>query len=96
MKTTKDVQPQVTGKLRNAYWRVVVDCLVEFHGLGKQEARARVKELRSYLDNPLPGLVKDLYLNTEPFYRACDLAKNELDPSQLRKPYDAILERHEW
>ena len=58
--------------------------------------KSRCAELRKKLDNPPRGLMNTLYLHEEPFYMACDLAENELDPSQYREQYDLILHQHKW
>lgn len=93
----------VPAKLKDAYWRVVTDCLVEFHGLHQMEARRRVKELRARIESPpadpqmaalySPELA-DLFYNAEPFYVAEDITGQQLDEEAHRLQYQAIRRRH--
>lgn len=93
----------VPAKLKDAYWRVVADCLVEFHDFSQMEAHRRVKELRARIESPPadPQMAKlyepelaDLFYNTEPFYVAEDIAGQELDEEKFRLQYQAIRHRH--
>jgi hypothetical protein len=94
----------VPAKLKDAYWRVVTDCLVEFHGLPRIEAHRRVRELRARVESPpvdpqmaeiyAPELA-DLFYNTEPFYVAEDIAGQQLDEEKYRPQYQAIRRRHD-
>ena len=93
----------VPAKLKDAYWRVVTDCLVEFHGLPRIEAHRRVRELRAKVESPpvdpqmaeiyAPELA-DLFYNTEPFYVAEDIAGQQLDEEKYKPQYQAIRRRH--
>jgi hypothetical protein len=74
----------------------VEDCLVVLHHLAPADARMRTNDLRHRAENPPPGLRGDLIYHTEPFYVACDLADNQLDPSAFRTQYDQILSQHNW
>ncbi len=93
----------VPAKLKDAYWRVVADCLVEFHGFSQMEAHRRVKELRARIESlPTdPRLAElytpelaDLFYNTEPFYVAEDIAGRRLNEKKHRLQYQAIRHRH--
>jgi hypothetical protein len=67
--------------LKDAYWRIVADCLRLYHGYSADAACSAVLGLRQEVEHPIdppPGYMRDLFYHEEPFYVACDLARNEL------------------
>ena len=87
----------VMEQLKDAFWEAVTDCLVQFHGFSRTDARARARDRRTDLERVLgnrfePGII----YHDEPFYIAERLAGRELDVQRHRLEYDAILaRRHE-
>lgn len=77
------------------FWLVVRDCLIRFHGISADEAERGIAELREKLaDSKVPGAVEMIY-HDEPFYVACDIARQRLD---IRDPawweeYQEMLDR---
>ena len=81
-------------RLKNAFWEAIIDCLVQFHGFSRTDARARARDRRAGLERVLgnrfePGII----YHDEPFYIAERLAGHELDLRRHRLEYDAILAR---
>lgn len=81
---------------REAFWRVVEDCLVEIHKLARVDAQARVGNLRGKVDQPPVGLSSEVIYHDEPFDVACDLANKQQSLPQHRNQYEGILQRHHW
>jgi hypothetical protein len=81
---------------KEAFWKVVEDCLTEIHGLSLSEAGQRGRNLRAEIESPPQGLSSDIFYHAEPFDVACDLAGNRLDVLQHRDQYDLILDRQHW
>ena len=83
----------------DAFWKVVVGSLVEFHGLKHDDARKLIIGLKSRFKSVPPekreGVSTFIY-HEEPFYVACDLAQCELDISKYSEAYDKILDRYGW
>ncbi len=75
------------------YWCVVEECLVQLHGLSREDAETRWQDYRRRLEeNPLPGLADSVY-HDEPLYVANDLAGRDLDDRAVDATYRAIQER---
>lgn len=83
-------------QVREAFWRTVEECLVEFHQLSHAEAFRRVQDLRGRLDQPPLGLSGDLIYHDEPFDVACRIAGRTLDLASHRARYDSILAAYNW
>ncbi len=85
-------------KAKDAFWNVVEDCLVEVHGLPRQDAHQRSMDLRTRIESPLPGIgiSSEIFYHADPFDVACDIVGNQLDILQYFPQYDPILERHNW
>lgn len=75
----------------SAFWNVVVDCLVEFHGRKREDAELEVND---FCNNNL--FDDDLLYSMEPFAFACDLAKNTLEIGLFVERYEQILENRGW
>jgi hypothetical protein len=75
------------------YWRVVEECLVELHGLSREEAAARWRDYRRRLARYRDPAVADLAYHDEPLYVANDLAGRDLDDRAVDAAYRAIQER---
>ena len=86
--------------LKEAYWAIVGDCLVQFHRYAPAAAHRAVLDLRTgvdashYADAPPPGYRSELFYHAEPFYVASDIAGRPLDLSRHRGAYDSLLRRH--
>ena len=87
---------------RFLFWDLVLECLVEFHGLNHAEAyensvrlRRRLRELGRPDDMLYPS---DMVYHEEPFYIACSLMDHQLklEDTEYRKRYQVILRRHGW
>ena len=85
MRTSKKKASVLPKNLKNAYWRTVINSLVEFHGISKAEARTRVRRLREGYE--------DLWYNTEEFDVANRIANAELDWGSHRDEYFAMKDR---
>ena len=84
----------VMEQLKDAFWEAVTDCLVQFHGFFRTDARARARDRRAGFERVLgnrfePGII----YHDEPFYISERLAGRELDLQRHRLEYDAILAR---
>lgn len=86
----------IDAKARDAFWRVVGACLVQFHKLSPQEAEGKTKEMRARIESPPVGMSSEIFYHAEPFDVACDIAKEKLDLSKYWKQYDSILGEHNW
>jgi hypothetical protein len=86
--------------LKDAYWAIVTDCLVQFHQHSPQAARELSLELRDVIESPRhqdappPGYDSRLFYHGEPFHVACDLAGRGLDLDRHRAAYDELVTRH--
>ena len=96
MKSRSPARATRWARVKDGFWGAVVDCLVEFHQMARDEAVSRAGKLRDKLDHPPPGLMDDLYLNGEPFFVACDIAGTKLDLDSRYAQYESILQRHSW
>jgi hypothetical protein len=86
----------VSLKDRNAFWGAVEDCLVEFHGLSRHDAKKKSKDLRKRIESPPKGISSNILYHDEPFDVACDIAGTPLNLSQYRQQYEGILSNHNW
>lgn len=82
------------------FWDVVVECLVEFHKLGRDDAYQATIDLRKRLresDRPEDGVYpSEIVYHEEPFHLACDLMANKLNVEEHWQTYKVILGRHGW
>jgi hypothetical protein len=87
-----DIEP-----LKAAYWEIVTDCLVQFHGFARPAAEAVVVGLRDrvespqFHDAPPEGYESDSFFHGEPFHVACDLAGRNLDLNDFRSEYEPLM-----
>jgi hypothetical protein len=79
--------------LKDAWWAVVADCLVEFHGYSRSYADAAAAKLRARIESPPPGLESDILYHDEPFDVASRLAGASLEMPPPRDRYHAIRDR---
>jgi hypothetical protein len=86
------IDPQV----RDTFWKVVLDCLIELHGLSAFDATQRSRDLRNRIETAPAGMSAETFYHAEPFDVSCDLAGNQLDIAHHRTVYDAILQKHHW
>ncbi|MBB4635457.1 hypothetical protein [Longimicrobium terrae] len=90
-----DIEP-----LKNAFWAIVVDCLVQFHGMPRGEATSAADALRARVGVPLPVAgpaapwESDLFYHNEPLYVADDIAGRDADATAIEAEYEAIQDRH--
>jgi hypothetical protein len=82
--------------LQESFWRVVIDSLVELHGLRHSEAIARVGYVRSRASAHSSDPSNDIIFHSEPFDVACRLAKQELPWENLKGAYERIVDRHHY
>ena len=88
------VTPEVMEQLKDGFWDAVLDCLVEFHHLPREEAAPKVREFRAILDwGDASPFVPDIIYHAEPFRLANDIAERELDIADYREPYFRIRDR---
>lgn len=76
------------------YWNVVEDCLIEFHGLSRSEAKSRISDLHDWLSSLPPNADRDMIYHVEQFDLACDLVHRDLSLDELREQYYQIVDRH--
>ena len=86
-----------TEPLKAAYWGIVTDCLVKFHGFAGPVAEAMVVDLRDLVESPRfhdappAGYDSDSFFHGEPFHVACDLAGRSLDLNEFLREYEPLL-----
>jgi hypothetical protein len=79
----------IDAQAKDAYWKVVTDCLIKFHGKSGQDAQNLTCDYRRKVEDPGDEPVGDIIYHEEPFYVACDLAKYwDL------KDQDRLLQQH--
>lgn len=86
----------IDPKVKDRFWDVVEDCLVEIHRFSKHDAHKKSLDLRARIESPPSGMASDIFYHTEPFDVACDIAGSQLDLSQYRPQYNPIASRHHW
>ncbi|HEX2205556.1 MAG TPA: hypothetical protein VHG91_19750 [Longimicrobium sp.] len=77
-----------------AFWRVVEDCLVEFHRYPVRTAVQAAGALRTRLQAAPPGLSGDLVYHAEPFDVACDIAGKEVSGYGIDLDYERLVALH--
>lgn len=82
----------IEDKVKNAFWDVVIECLVQFHHWQLGKAREATIALSKGIEKPPLGLSSDIFYHSEPFDVACDLAKVPLSFSEYRDEYNKILD----
>jgi hypothetical protein len=95
---------KLTSTMKDAYWDVVHDCLVEIHQFSPPDARALCHDRRSALEFAPQDMRSNIYYHREPFDVACELARLGpaattcqgplLSDSGTMSQYEAILSRH--
>lgn len=77
-----------------AYWRVVEDCLVEFHRYPVRAAVQAAGALRARMEAAPAGLRGDLVYHAEPFDIACDIAGREVAGYGIDLEYERLVALH--
>jgi hypothetical protein len=85
--------PGVLPELRAAYWALVRECMVRFHGLTERQAARRVAAFIRHLEQAPPNLNMDIVFNSEAFDLASDLAERELDRRPFWDEYMEMMDR---
>jgi hypothetical protein len=83
----------MTPELRAAYWALVRECMVRFHGLTERQAKRRVAAFIRHLEQAPPDLNMDIVFNNEAFDLASDLAERELDRRLFWDEYMEMMDR---
>lgn len=82
----------ITKAEAEAFWGVVADCLVRFHGYPVPRAHEAVAESRSYLAEARPGVRTDMVFHAEPFDVAATIAGNPLSRFDFEEEYAAMMD----
>ncbi len=109
MSPTSVPSSAIPKETKDLFWRIVEECLIEFHHVPQPEANAKSMDLRARIESPPEEIMKkafkdpgdymeDIFYHNEPFHVACDIAGKELN---LAKPeysslYDSILKKNDW
>jgi hypothetical protein len=85
---------------RQAYWGVVVDCLVKFHHRSQAVARSEALAFEGKLQTGAYP-TDDVIFHEEPFDTACAIAgtaEDEVDPlfDASSSEYEKILKKRGW
>ncbi len=83
----------MTPELRAAYWALVRECMVRFHGLTERQAARRVAVFIRHLEQAPPDLNMDIVFNNEAFDLASELAERELDRRLFWDEYMEMMDR---
>lgn len=83
-------------RAKDSFWQVVSDCLRDFHSFDAAKAQSECNDLRRRVEQSPIGIGGEVIYHDEPFDVACDIAGSKLDLAKHRKPYDLILQRHNW
>ncbi len=85
----------LTEKSKQAFWRAIRDCLVEFHGLPAAKADERVSAIeKDYVRRGKHPT--DIVYHEEPFTLACELVGNPLDYFAVKERYEKVLCHSGW
>ncbi len=80
---------------KDAFWAALIECLIEFHHIARNDAMAQVKTLRVALTGP-SGRRDTMIYHEEPFTVACRIAREPLEIEQVRPRYEKLLVRTGW
>ena len=80
-------------KAATAFWKIVQDCLVQFHGKKVKQAKALIGDFKLEMAE-WPPEVAELTYHEHPFKIACDLAGSSVSLSGHEEELDGILDRH--
>lgn len=83
-------------RVKDEFWEIVKDCLVEFHDLPLPKARDSSCDLRARIEFAPRGISTAIFYHSEPFDVACDIAGKQLDFMAFRDRYECLLKRHGW
>jgi len=80
--------------MKESYWAIVEECLVQFHGWSPEAAGQACSELRSKLDLAPADISSEMIYHEEPYYVACRLAKaDESVLASHHEKYAQILKK---
>jgi hypothetical protein len=88
--TTYDTAAPST--IADAYWRVIHDCLLQFHGFSEELAQRKIRALQQKAETRPANAI----YQAEPFFVACELAGSAIGLSQHREQYTKLLRKHGW
>ena len=92
MLTTTHNTAALSPTAADAYWSVIHDCLVQFHGFSEEQAQRKIHTLRLKDESHSSHTV----YQAEPFYVACELAGNPIGLTLYREQYTQLLRKHGW
>jgi hypothetical protein len=82
----------ITARQAEAFWSVVADCLVRFHGYPAPLAQEAVAGARSFLAQARAGVRTDMVFHAEPFDVASTIADNPLSRFDFEEAYAAMMD----
>lgn len=82
----------MTARQAEAFFSVVEQCLIRFHGLSSPVARDALAEYRAHLAEAPPGVRTDAVFHAEPFDVACWIADNPLSRFDFDEEYGAMMD----
>ncbi len=82
----------ITMRQAEAFWGVVTECLVRFHGYPASMADQEVAEFRAYLTSAPGGMRKGMVYHAEPFDVASRIADSQLPLSEVSEEYGMLME----
>lgn len=82
----------ITVQQAEAFWGVVVDCLVRFHTRPAPLAPREVAEYRAYLAAAPPEMQRGMVYHAEPFDVASWIADTPLSLEDVGEEYDMMMD----
>jgi hypothetical protein len=73
------------------FWEAVIQCLVAFHGIAREDAERFAADYLKRLETADPRL-RTVILHDEPFNVACDITGKQLDIGSALERYAKILQ----
>ena len=97
---------EILPEIKDAFWKVVEGCLVQFHGYREDKAHKKSLEFRAGVESPSEESLKsagltmedymgDLFYRNEPFEVACNLSAKQLKHEEYVSRYEKLLSKHE-
>lgn len=86
----------ISDKMKDAFWNVVVECLIQFHDFTRADAQERSRKLRKGLGRSPSGVSSDIFYHSEPYNVACDIAGKQRDITADFEQYHKILDENHW
>jgi hypothetical protein len=82
----------ITVQQAEAFWGVVVECLVRFHARPAPLATREVAEYRAYLAAAPPEMRRGMVYHAEPFDVASWIADTPLSLDDVAEEYDMMMD----